>query len=197
MPDERIASLGQALQGKYSASHLAHEPLYRMALIPFMATNLLLPALGIARAALELFMDKVPDRSIAFTWHEKQDEAAVTHLQLGEVSAKIDAAELMVRHCFDELEVAAALATAGDTIMPLKQRARIRRDSGFATQLIWEAMDMLAGASGGSFARTGNRMSHLWRDARVASLHGGVCPSTNLELFGRILCGKEPNTRLV
>ena len=37
----------------------------------------------------------------------------------------------------------------------------------------------------------------LWRDVRVAGLHGGIYTSTTMELFGRILCGKEPNTHLL
>ena len=58
-------------------------------------------------------------------------------------------------------------------------------------------MDLLAGASGGSFAYAGDSMNRLWRDVRIAGLHGGICTSTTMELFGRILCGKEPNTALL
>jgi hypothetical protein len=36
--------------------------------------------------------------------------------------------------------------------MTLDERTRIWRDAGFASQLIWEAVNMLAGASGGSLA---------------------------------------------
>jgi 3-hydroxy-9,10-secoandrosta-1,3,5(10)-triene-9,17-dione monooxygenase len=193
VPNERIALLSKTLQEDYASTHLRNEPLYRLALVPFLATNLVFPVLGIAKAALELFLEKAPHRGIAYTWYEKQDEAAITHLQVGEASAKIDAAELILRRSFEVLE---ASATSG-TRMALKQRARIRRDAGAASQLIWEAMDLLAGASGGSFAYTKNPMNRLWRDARVAVMHGGINASTNMELFGRILCKKEPNTSLL
>jgi alkylation response protein AidB-like acyl-CoA dehydrogenase len=146
-----------------------------------------------AKAALELFLAKAPNRGIAYTWYEKQDEAAVTHLQLGEVSAKIDAAELILRRSVDELEA----STDRSTAMTREQRVRIWRDAGYASQLIWEAVDKLAAASGGSFATAANPMNRLWRDVRVASLHGGICTSTTMELFGRILSGKEPNTALI
>jgi 3-hydroxy-9,10-secoandrosta-1,3,5(10)-triene-9,17-dione monooxygenase len=164
-----------------------------VALVPFLATKLVFPALGIAKAALELFLEKAPHRSIAYTWYEKQDEAAITHLQAGEASAKIDAAELMLRRSVDVLEAGAASGTR----MALEQRARIRRDAGAASQLIWEAMDLLAEASGGSFVYAKNPMNRLWRDVRVAGIHGGINTSTNMELFGRILCAKEPNTSLL
>jgi 3-hydroxy-9,10-secoandrosta-1,3,5(10)-triene-9,17-dione monooxygenase len=86
---------------------------------------------------------------------------------------------------------------ASGTRMAREERARIRRDAGAASQLIWEAMDLLAGASGGSFAYTNNPMNRLWRDVRVAGMHGGINTSTTMELFGRILLKKEPNTRLL
>jgi len=193
VPNERIALLSKTLQEDYASTHLRDEPLYRLALIPFLATKLVFPALGIAKAALELFLEKAPHRGIAYTWYEKQDEAAITHLQAGEASAKIDAAELMLRRSVDVIEASAVSGTR----MALEQRARIRRDAGAASQLIWEAMDLLAGASGGSFAYTKNPMNRLWRDARVAGMHGGLNASANMELFGRILCKKEPNIPLL
>lgn len=164
-----------------------------MALIPFFATNIVFPILGIAKAALELFLEKALHRRIAYTWYEKQDEAAITHLQAGEASAKIDAAELILRRSLDVLEADAASGTR----MALEQRARIRRDAGAASQFIWEAVDLLAGASGGSFVYAKNPMNRLWRDVRVAGMHGGLNASANMELFGRILCKKEPNTPLL
>ena len=193
VPNERIALLSKTLLEDYASTHLRDEPLYRLALVPFLATKLVFPGLGMAKAALELFLEKAPHRGIAYTWYEKQDEAAITHLQAGEASAKIDAAELMLRRSFDVIEASAASGRR----MALEQRARIRRDAGAASQLIWEAMDLLAGASGSSFAYTKNPMNRLWRDVRVASMHGAVNASSNMELFGRILCEKEPNTPLL
>jgi alkylation response protein AidB-like acyl-CoA dehydrogenase len=192
VPNERIALLSKTLQEDYASTHLRDER-YRLPLVPFLATKLVFPALGMAKAALELFLEKAPHRSIPYTSYEKQDEAAITHLQVGEASAEIDAAELMLRRSVDELEASAASRTR----MTVKQRSRIWRDAGAASRLIWNAVDLLAGASGGSFACAENSMNRLWRDVRVAGLHGGIYISTNMELFGRILCGKEPNTHLI
>ena len=193
VPNERVALLSKTLREDYASTHLRDEQLYRLPLIPFLATKLVFPALGMAKAALELFLEKAPHRSIPYTSYEKQDEAAITHLQVGEASAKIDAAELVLRRSVDELEASAASSTR----MTVEQRARIWRDAGAASRLIWEAVDLLAGASGGSFAYAGDSMNRLWRDVRIAGLHGGICTSTAMELCGRILCGKEPNTALL
>jgi len=102
-------------------------------------------------------------------------------------------AHLVVARCVEEIE-----AHAAQNVMPEPMlRGRIRRDTGFASKMLWDAMDMLASASGGSLAGSRNPMNRIWRDARVANLHSVVCTTTNLELYGRMLCGLEPNTILV
>ena len=70
-------------------------------------------------------------------------------------------------------------------------QARIRRDTGFASRLIWEGIDILAGASGGSFASVSHPLNRIWHDARVASLHATLVPSTVFELYGRMICGLD------
>jgi hypothetical protein len=71
-------------------------------------------------------------------------------------------------------------------------QARIRRDTGFASRLIWEGIDLLAGACGGSFANVAHPLNRIWHDARVASLHASLVPSTVFELYGRMMCGLDP-----
>lgn len=191
VPDERIASISSAIQGGYREGN---EGLYRGAFIPMLAVILVFPALGIARAAMETFLEKLPNRGIQYTWYAKQNEAAVTHLQVGEASAKLDAARTIIERVVDEIDLN-AFEEAG--YMEYEKRARIRRDVGYASQLIWEGVDLLATASGGSLAAESNMFNRIWRDARIANLHGVVCTSTNMELYGRIACGQEANTVLV
>jgi 3-hydroxy-9,10-secoandrosta-1,3,5(10)-triene-9,17-dione monooxygenase len=192
VPNERIALLSKAVQDDYAGTHLGDVPLYRMPFVPLFAINLVFPALGMAKSMLDLFAKGTAKRGIAFMSYERQDEAAVTHVQIGTASARIDAAHAVLRRSVDSLETTAA----GSTPMPLEQRVRIWRDAGFASQLIWEAVDLMAGASGSAIVNVGNPISRLWRDVRVAGLHGGICTSTTMELFGRVLLGKKPNTPL-
>lgn len=146
------------------------------------------PALGMAKTALELFVKKASQRSIVFTNYQKQDDAVVTQLQAAEASTRIDTAELLLRRSVDDLEESAA----SNTRTTREQHARIWRDVSAAGQMIWEAVDLLAGASGGAFAHTGHPMNRLWRDIRVATLHAQLIPSSAMEAFGRNLFGKEP-----
>ena len=194
VPDERVASVSAAIEGRYNSTHLRDEPLYRVACVPILAIILVFPALGAARAALETFLAELPKRGIQYTWYEKQAEAAVTHLQVGEASAMIDAAEAIVERAVNDLD---SNAEDDRGYMDIMTRARIRRDTGYASKLIWEAVDLLASASGGSLAGAAKPLNRIWRDARIANLHGIVNTSTNMELFGRLLCGQPANTPLV
>jgi len=36
-------------------------------------------------------------------------------------------------------------------------------------------------------------MSGIWQDLRVTNMHAMANPASNYELYGRILCGLEPN----
>jgi 3-hydroxy-9,10-secoandrosta-1,3,5(10)-triene-9,17-dione monooxygenase len=193
VPDEHISLMSRNLQADYAATHLRDEALYRLPMLPVFATRLICPMLGMAKAAVELFMGNIGMRGIAFTTYEKQDEASITHLQIGEATAKIDAAESIVRNSIRLLDKSAA---SGDP-MSVQQRARLWRDAALASQMIWEGVDMLAGASGTAFINRNAPMNRVWHDVRVAYMHGGLYMATCMEIYGRIAAGKAPNTAML
>ncbi|MBS4089825.1 acyl-CoA dehydrogenase family protein [Pseudomonas rustica] len=193
VPDSRIASISKAIQGDYQSTHLVGESLYQVASMPMLAIILTFPALGLGIAALETFLETLPRRGIQYSWYGKQSEAPVTHLVVGEASAKLDAARVILEKHAEDLDASAASGVYMDYL----QRARIRRDVGYAETLIWQAVDMLASASGGSLAAVNNPMTKIWQDARVASLHGIVNPSLNFETYGRLLCGLEAGSPFI
>ncbi|MET1026410.1 MAG: acyl-CoA dehydrogenase family protein, partial [Dongiaceae bacterium] len=126
VPDTHIVPFTPLVQGRYQSTYLEKIPIYRLALMPMMAISLVYPLVGGARAALEIFLERLPRRGIKYTSYEKQGEAAVTHLQLSEVDAKIDAAELFIQRSTETLE---RVAQAGEKMPPF-DRARCRRDAG-------------------------------------------------------------------
>jgi alkylation response protein AidB-like acyl-CoA dehydrogenase len=193
VPDHRVTSLTKAINGDYNSTHLDGESLYRVACMPMLAIILTFPALGVGMAALETFLAALPRRAIQYSGYAKQAEAPVTHLQVGEASAKIEAARAIMEKHADALD---ACAKSGK-YMDFHQRAKVRRDVGYAETLIWSAVDMLATASGGSLAGSKNPFTKIWQDARIASLHGIVTPATNFETYGRILCGQDAGTPFI
>lgn len=187
VPDSRIGRADLARQGIYPSTQLDDEWLYRSAFTPLGQIIIAFPALGAGLGALDMFMSGLAKRGITATQYKNQAEAPITHLQIGEASAKIDAARTIIAAAAAEIE---RLAQAGQMMEPL-DRARIRRDTGFADRLIWEGVDKLADASGGSFASVRHPLGRYWHDARIASLHATLVPSTVYELYGRMMCGLD------
>ena len=187
VPDIRVCRADSAQSGRYLSTQLEHEWLYRAAFVPLGQIIIAFPALGAGLGALDVFMAQLPRRAIAYSPYTKQREAPVTHLQLGEASAKIDAARIIIANAAHEIERQAKACSAMDQMI----QARIRRDTGFASRLIWEGIEILAGASGGSFASVAHPLNRIWHDARVASLHATLVPSTVYELYGRMMCGLD------
>ena len=61
-------------------------------------------------------------------------------------------------------------------------------------QLSKEAIEIFAGASGGSSIYLDIPIQRINRDVQAVNLHALMHPDTNAELYGRVLCGLEPNT---
>ena len=145
--------------------------------------------IGLARAAREFFLERL-DRKITYTDYATQREAPVTHLQLAEATMKIDEAEFHAQRITDLVD------TKGVSGEPwtLEERARTRADIGAVCQLGRAAVDLLGMASGGSSILRQAPMQRVVRDMYAVNLHALMVPSTNLELYGRVLCGLEPNS---
>ncbi|GAA1566440.1 acyl-CoA dehydrogenase family protein [Actinomadura kijaniata] len=190
VPQERILPLPAVLQGQGASSANAASPIYRVPLLPVAAASSVGTLLGLARGMRETFLKRLPNRKITYTAYESQREAPVTHLQLGEASLKIDEAE------FHALRLAASVDAKGEEGTPwkLEERARARADLGAVSRLAKEAVDILASASGGSSIYTDVPIQRIARDVQAVNLHALMNPTTNTELYGRVLSGLEPNT---
>lgn len=195
VPDARVGPLSDILQGKPVANALAGEVEYNGSLAPVLAIALAYPPIGVAEGALELFLEKLPSRRIPYTQYTKSAEAPAVQIAVAEASAKIDCAKLLVEKGNRDIDYWAAEHPGKE--MPLLMRARIRRDTGYVCNLCYEAVNILSEAAGGSFTSESNLLNRMWRDTRTISLHGFLANMTCLELYGKILCGQEPNTALV
>jgi 3-hydroxy-9,10-secoandrosta-1,3,5(10)-triene-9,17-dione monooxygenase len=187
IPDERIRGLKESIEGRVTGG-FGDQALYRTAFAPLMVSILSFPVLGMGMHMMEEFVGSLPKRDLKLTPYTKQGEAPVTHLQIGQLSAKIDAAKAIIAKAAGDMDAWAEK----DVYMPLIDRARICRDTGVADQLVWEAADILATAGGGSFARRGNVANRIWADIKVASMHPFVSRESNYEMYGRLVCGVQP-----
>ena len=190
VPAERVLSLGAMLHEQYGSKQNAEAPIFRGPVLPSASASSVGTMIGLGKAAREDFLSRLPGRHITYTAYSAQAEAPVTHLQVADACLKIDAAEFHARRLADLVDGKNASGEDWD----MRERARARVDLGRACQLVQEAVDMLRRASGGSSLYTSAPIQRIERDVQAVNLHALMHPVTNLELYGRVLCGLEPNT---
>jgi alkylation response protein AidB-like acyl-CoA dehydrogenase len=194
VPESRVVPLIPLVMNNEHRSKLnADSPVWKAPFSPISAAGAGAVPLGIARAAQEQFFERLPNRGIAYTNYENQSDAPVTHFQVAEAAGKIDEAQFHVHRAADRVDTK---VRTGEE-WTLTERALARMEMGASTQRSREAVDALDTGSGGSSIYSHVPMQRIVRDMHAVSLHGLLHPNTNLELYGRVLCGLEPNTQLI
>ncbi|MEU6405206.1 acyl-CoA dehydrogenase family protein [Streptomyces sp. NPDC046985] len=190
VPEARVLPMGPVLQGVHRSRANADSPVFNAPFMPTACATISAPALGLAKAAKDAFLERLPGRKITYTAYENQSEAPLTHLQVAKAVTGIDEAEF---HALRAADLIDAHALDG-TPWTLEERARVRLDLGATCVRAKEAVDVLNGASGGSSVFTDVPIQRIERDVQTLNLHAILHPDTNFELYGRIVCGLEPNT---
>lgn len=191
VPAARALSMREVLKGHTAAQLDSGSPFHRSPMFPTVAVSTVGTVLGLARAAQETFLDRLPGRQIAYTDYVSQREAPVTHLQVGEAAMLVDEAEFHARRAAELLD---AKAIGAETWI-IDERVRVRTDVGAACRRAKESIDILATASGASSLYRSAPIQRIERDMRAVHQHASLHPNTIFELYGRVLCGLAPNTR--
>jgi alkylation response protein AidB-like acyl-CoA dehydrogenase len=193
IPAERVLPLPAILNAQSASKLNADSVIYRAPLLPVASASAVGPLVGMARGAMDAFVKRLPDRKITYTAYEKQSEAPITHLQIAEAAMKIDEAAFHAHRLSASLDAKCAEGSAWD----LGERTLARADLGATGRLAKEAADILGTASGGSSIYTSVPIQRCVRDLTAVTLHALMHPNTNAELYGRVLCGLEPNTAYI
>ena len=192
IPGHRAVPLPDLVQGKGAMNrHTIHNPYFRLPLAAVLTVNGGGTPLGIARGAYETFMERLPGRPIAYTTYTNRAEAAVTHLQVGEAALIIDSCDAHVRRA------CALLAGPQATSLSVLERVRARAHISYATGLARQAVDILFNAAGASSIQPHIPIQRFQRDIQALANHAVMHTQTGNELYGRVLCGLEPNSPLV
>jgi len=190
VPQERILPLPAILQGQGASKINSESPIYNAPLLPVASASSVGPVLGMGMAAKDAFLQRLPERKISYTTYESQSEAPLTHLQVAEASMKIDEAEFHAHRLSSLVDT----KCADRSDWTIADRAKARADMGMVCKLAKDAVEILNSASGGSSIYSDVPMQRISRDVQAINLHALMHPDTNSELYGRILCGQEPNT---
>ncbi|MER5769737.1 acyl-CoA dehydrogenase family protein [Streptomyces sp. NPDC001985] len=190
VPAHRVLPVGPLLEGTFPSRRNSADPFYGMPVMLLFCAWTAASALGLGRAALAEFAERIPRRGITYTFYERQHEAPVTHLQFAEAAMKVSAAELLAADFVGLIESKAA----GGEPYTTEERARIRAQCGYLARLSKEAVDLIGSASGASSLHREVPIQRIVRDVNALNLHSFVNPSANLELYGRVLSGLDAGT---
>ncbi|QCR32143.1 acyl-CoA dehydrogenase family protein [Lysinibacillus sp. SGAir0095] len=189
VPDHRITSFSEALNGNFESTHLRDIPLYHSALFPGLILSLGLPGLGVLKNALESFKESLPFRRAAHMGVEFVKDAASTHAILAEASLKVETAE----HYFYGLADLIDAWASKKKYMEREARVKALADIGYANKLLKEALDLLLAGSGSGFVYDGHPMQRTIRDFLTLHSHRSLSPIITLENYGRELSGLQTN----
>lgn len=187
VPDHRIQTFDALATGDYATPFKDCEPLSRASFLPVGTVILAAPAVGLAKAALQYSLEKLPQRSVGYTVYTEARNSPTHQLAIAQAASNIDAAHLLLGRAADDIDTFAA---AGG--YPADQaRARIRMDTGHAVTLCEKAIDLLMTANGaGAFAQDG-LLGRIWRDANTGGRHAFATPEIGKEVYGRLLLGAD------
>jgi 3-hydroxy-9,10-secoandrosta-1,3,5(10)-triene-9,17-dione monooxygenase len=190
VPAHRTLSTVAALQGRYASEANRERPLFRTAFFPFVVAASAGTPVGIAQGAMDVFLERLPGRTITYTHYVDQAQAPITHLQAADAAVRTRAAGLLAR---DVARVLDEAAQAGRELT-VPERAAIRGEVGHVVRECRAATEALADASGASSIQRSVPIQRIVRDVRALSIHAALNTTTNLEVHGRVLVGADPQT---
>ncbi|TSI09017.1 acyl-CoA dehydrogenase family protein [Lysinibacillus sp. BW-2-10] len=189
VPEHRVTSFNEALNGNFESTHLRDIALYHTALFPGLILSLGLSGLGVLKNALDIFKESLPYRKAAHMGVEYVKDAASTHAILAEATLKVETAEHYFYNLANELD---RWANEKKYMEP-QARVKALADIGYANKLLKEALDLLLSGSGSGFVYDGHPMQRVIRDFLTLHSHRSLSPIITIENYGRVLAGLETN----
>jgi 3-hydroxy-9,10-secoandrosta-1,3,5(10)-triene-9,17-dione monooxygenase len=191
LPAERVLPIVPVLGGEHPLQQDPAAPMWRVPSMPISCATVGAVAYGLAIAARDAFLERLPGCKISYTEYTEQSVAPITHLQVAGAAMRADEAGFHILRAADLID---AKAASGEP-WSLEERARVRLDVGAVCLRAKEVVDVLAGASGGSSLYADVPIQRIERDIKALNLHGLLHPDTNFELYGRLTCGLPSNTQ--
>jgi alkylation response protein AidB-like acyl-CoA dehydrogenase len=187
VPDSRIQSFKKMCEAEYATPFTDQERNPNMSFIPVAALVLISPHIGLARHALEIVREKLPNKSVAYTRYTEARNSPTHQLGVSRAATTFRLAELLAGNAADLIDHYAFLGRLPD----LETRAQIRNDTGVVHELVNDGINTLLTANGaGSFAEA-NVLSRIWRDTEIAGRHSLVSTELGREVYGQVLLGTD------
>lgn len=190
VPAHRVVTAEQALTGTTPGRSNTGATGRDYGLITFVVAESVATYIGMAKAAYELFIERLPGRGIAYSSWTDQRQHPLTQLRVATAANKIAAAEALSATYLQTLQ---RRADAGEQ-PTLEEKAAVRGQAGYAIQMVKEAVEDLRSVAGASALSRKAPFQRFHRDLLGLSLHGLMSPEMSLEVHGRVLVGLDPAT---
>ena len=178
--------LGAAFGGHAPGSQFLDGPLYQAPLSSQFQFGLLSPMMGVARGAMETFLEFSQARVGTMTG-AKVAESPLLQARIGESAAEIDAA-------YAVLDRISRGVTSGALATPAVA-AQVGRDFGLCAKLMVQAVDRLFAVAGARGLSEGNALGRHWRDIHAISNHVALNTESLFQAYGRQALGLPPAGR--
>jgi alkylation response protein AidB-like acyl-CoA dehydrogenase len=149
------------------------------------------PALGMARGALQSFVEQISGRTTRGAvagGNNRMVDFATVQIRVAEATASIDAAQLMIHR---DLRETFETVSRGDKV-DVDMRMRNRLTHTYATKLLTQAVDAVFLAAGGSALGLQHPVQRFWRDIHAASSHISLNWDAVSAMYGQHTFGLEP-----
>lgn len=193
VPSTRMIPFDELVSNRYRSRHNAGHVLWNTPLSGTIFNGSLGTPIGIARNAVEAFMERLPGRSITYSQYTDQSAAPVTHIELARASSLHYASEVLSAAISGTVD----RKNADGSEWSVTERAKMRADVSMALQLAREAVQVLFENSGATGIQQDVVVQRCLRDINALSVHALLHKNNNYEIYGRVLTGGEPLTPLL
>ena len=157
--------------------------LYGLPLFAISPFNLIGPAMGAARGALE---DMIADmKSRQSVTGADLTKVSTVHERIARAAALLDAADAVIER---QLEGIVSKGRAGEEYS-IEERVRYRINLGHSAKMCCDAVDTLLPLSGGRGLETTHPMQRAWRDVHAIAQHFGLVWDIQSSFFGSVALG--------
>ena len=183
IPPHRMMRV-MSLRGEETAGSKANDSyLYRLPLFAVFPFNIIGPALGAARGALDDVIEDLTSRQ-SVTGADLS-KAATVHTRIGQATALVDSADALVEKIRTTI---VAKGRAGEEFT-MDERARYRLNLGHVAQNCCDAVDTLLPLTGGRGLEVTHPMQRAWRDVHAVAQHIGLVWDVQTGLYGNVRLG--------
>ncbi len=191
VPPHRIMRV-MDLRGEETAGSRANDSyLYRLPLFAVFPFNIIGPALGAARGALDDLIEDLTSRH-SVTGADLSKTATV-HTRIGQATALVDSADAMI----EKLRAAIVQKGRANEEFSIDERARCRLNLGHIAKSCCAAVDALLPLTGGRGLETTHPMQRAWRDVHAVAQHIGLVWDVQTGLYGNVRMGHgSPDPKL-